>query len=979
MANVTPTTTKKVDLKELIRSEYKKCAMNPQYFIRKYVYIQHPVKGRMLFSLYDYQDKCIDEFQEHQYNIVLKGRQIGLSTAVAAYALWMMLFYKDKNVLVIATKQETAKNLVTKVRFAYENLPVWLQVPCEEKNKLSIRFKNGSQIKATTAAADSSRSESLSLAIFDEVAFIRNAEEIWTAALPTLSSGGRAVLISTPNGVQGFFHKKYTEAEQEISTIRESSDGEEEVVVFNAIKLDWRVHPERDDAWYKRTIAAIGPIKFRQEYEAEFLGSGNTVIDEDLIKFYEDTTVKDPIEKAGFDGNIWVWEKPSYTREYILCLPEGEKVLTQRGSVAVEDVRYGDSLIDMNGNSTSIEDFKRKEYDGDVYRFTVSNTFRTTAFTDEHPIYVSSSTLKRNYNRNHPVYRFNERYWDHDFKFTDAKYVNVGDWIQYPNIYRGKELSDGEILSKFSKYSDITRVDFRVDDTVILSTEFWWYVGMWLAEGWVQTDKQHGFKTCFTSHNRNETDIANRISKLANDLFGRSNVITPNKNRAMYCQFNSKQVGMFLSDNFGRYAGGKYISEWVKYLPMTYKLALIEGYLQGDGCVYEESHGRNGYHACFVSISLELLEGIQDILFSLGIISSLKRLRHEKYDTVNGDILYHHKETYQLSLAMYDTNELMKLLQWNDKVVNLKNNRIISNCYLSKDLKWIYFQVKNIEKCPYKGIVYNFTTESRTFLCENITTHNCADPARGDGSDFSAFQIFDLETCAQVAEYKGKVETTDFAHMLIEWSTRYNDALLVVERENVGWAVLQVIINRGYKNLFYMSKDRQVVEVERNINNRYYAEEKKMVPGFSTSVRTRPLIISKLDTYMRSVLPSMIGEWDGQVDLEANPFAIIIRSKRLIEELKVFIWENGKAQAASGYNDDTVLSTCIALWVRDTSLKLYQEGTHLTKAAIEGFKRSEYESEGVYTTSHIGYDPYSVNIGNSSTNEGQEDIRWLLG
>jgi hypothetical protein len=108
-----------------------------------------------------------------------------------------------------------------------------------------------------------------------------------------------------------------------------------------------------------------------------------------------------------------------------------------------------------------------------------------------------------------------------------------------------------------------------------------------------------------------------------------------------------------------------------------------------------------------------------------------------------------------------------------------------------------------------------------------------------------------VENVRQVAEYKGKIGTTEYGHMLVEWATIYNDALLVVERENVGWAVIQTIIDRGYKNLFYMSKDRQVIEVERNITNRYNSEEKKLIPGFTTSIKTRPLCISKLDTYMR--------------------------------------------------------------------------------------------------------------------------------
>jgi len=155
-------------LREKIKEEFKKCAIDPSYFLSKYSYIQHPIRGRVLFDLYHYQKNALKEFEKHNYNIVLKGRQIGISTLVAGYALWLMLFHKDKNVLVIATKQETAKNLVTKVKFMHDNLPVWLRGSVITNNKLSLQFSNGSQIKAVASSPDAGRSEALSLLILDE-------------------------------------------------------------------------------------------------------------------------------------------------------------------------------------------------------------------------------------------------------------------------------------------------------------------------------------------------------------------------------------------------------------------------------------------------------------------------------------------------------------------------------------------------------------------------------------------------------------------------------------------------------------------------------------------------------------------------------------------------------------------------------------------------------------------------------------------
>jgi hypothetical protein len=520
-------------LRERIKEEYKKCAVDVSYFLSKYSYIQHPVRGRMLFDLYHYQKNALKDFHQHDYNIVLKGRQIGISTLVAGYALWLLLFHKDKNILVIATKQETAKNLVTKVRFMHQNLPVWLRGEIVTDNKLSLQFTNGSQIKAVASSKDAGRSEALSLLILDECAFIDDAEIIWTAASSTLSTGGQAILLSTPNGVGNFFHKMWQQAES-----KENS--------FNPILLDWQVHPERDQLWRDRQTELMGELQASQEHDASFIFSGNTIVPPEIIEFYKATFVQEPITKGGFDGNLWVWDYPQSGKSYIVS----------------------------------------------------------------------------------------------------------------------------------------------------------------------------------------------------------------------------------------------------------------------------------------------------------------------------------------------------------------------------------------------------------------------ADVARGDGEDYSTFHVIDVETSTQVAEYKGKVETKQFGNMLVSIATEYNDALLIPENSSIGWNAIQQVIDRGYKNLFYMSKDLQYVDVEHQMTGKYYREERNMVPGFTTSQRTRPLIISRLKEYMLD-----------------NSFTI--RSSRMCAELETFIWKNGRPEALSGYNDDLTMALCIGLWVRDTALRLRQEGIELTKLAID---KTKYNVVGhVYTNSNTTHNPYEMDIGGK-----KENISWLL-
>ena len=236
------------DLRKIIRQEYIRCAKDPVHFMRKYCYIQHPQRGRIQFNLYPFQERVLGLFKDNPYSIILKSRQLGISTLTAAYSLWTMLFHKDKNVLCIATKQETAKNMVTKVKFMYENLPSWLSIDYIENNKLTLRLNNGSQIKATSASSDAGRSEAVSLLLIDEAAFIENIGEIWASAQQTLATGGGCIALSTPYGTGGWFHQTWVKAE--------SKENE-----FLPIKLPWFVHPERDEEWRKRQDELLGDPK----------------------------------------------------------------------------------------------------------------------------------------------------------------------------------------------------------------------------------------------------------------------------------------------------------------------------------------------------------------------------------------------------------------------------------------------------------------------------------------------------------------------------------------------------------------------------------------------------------------------------------------------------------------------------------------------------------------------------------------------
>ena len=524
------------NIKEIIKQEYIKCATDPVHFFRKYCYITHPVKGRVLFHLYPFQETTLTDFRAHRFSIVNKSRQLGISTLVAGYALWTMLFNKDKTVLCIATKQETAKGMVEKVQFMYNNLPSWLrgnQKPISD-NKLSLKLANNSQIVATSAASDAGRSYAVSLLLIDEAAFIEGIDKIYTSIKPTIATGGGIIALSSPNGIGNWFHKMYTEAQI----------GKND---FWPIELKWDLHPDRvapiDAGWEERERANMSPREFAQEYDCDFLGSGNSVVEADILSFYEQTYIQDPVERRFLGGDYWLWQYPNYSKSYIIS----------------------------------------------------------------------------------------------------------------------------------------------------------------------------------------------------------------------------------------------------------------------------------------------------------------------------------------------------------------------------------------------------------------------ADVARGDGSDYSAFHVIDVETCEQVAEYKSQIGTREFGNMLVSVAAEWNNALLVPENSNIGWDVINTIIEKEYPNLYYSARINGDMNVDKWLSK---IESEQKIPGFTTSVKTRPLVISKMESYIRDR-------------------HFIFHSKRLLEELRVFIWQNGKAQAQNGYNDDLVMAAGIGLFARDTGLKFHQQGMDATRAAINGMSSTRAGQVPMLPSGVPN--PYKI-----ETPYGFEDITWIL-
>tara|TARA_R110002060_G_scaffold62027_1_gene71434 strand:- start:6843 stop:8426 length:1584 start_codon:yes stop_codon:yes gene_type:complete len=292
--------------KKELMGEIVRCGKEPVFFCNKYAKISHPMRGLIPFETYDFQETALKNFKDHRFTVILKARQLGISTTVAAYVCWMMLFHRDKNVLIVATKLGTASNLVRKIKAIHKNLPPWLKISdITVDNRNSFELGNGSQVKASATSGDAGRSEALSLLIIDEAAFVEGIDELWAGLYPTLSTGGRCIALSTPNGVGNWFHKTYSEAQE----------GRND---FYTMRLPWNVHPERDEAWFEKETRNMSRREIAQELQCNFNASGETVIHGDNLKSIMEA-VWEPHHRSGFDRNYWIWKEPDPHQKYLLA------------------------------------------------------------------------------------------------------------------------------------------------------------------------------------------------------------------------------------------------------------------------------------------------------------------------------------------------------------------------------------------------------------------------------------------------------------------------------------------------------------------------------------------------------------------------------------------------------------------------------------------------------------------------------------
>ena len=284
--------------------EYQKCMNDPLYFITTYIKIVSLDEGLVDFKPYNFQKEMIGTFHNNRFTICKLPRQSGKSTTMIAYLLHYALFNPNVNIAILANKAATSRDLLGRLQLAYENLPKWMQQGVLVWNKGSLELENGSKILAASTSASAVRGGSYNVIFLDEFAFIPNhiADDFFASVYPTISSGQstKVIIVSTPRGMNHFY-RMWHDAER----------GKNEYV---PTEVHWSEVPGRDEAWKEQTIANTSEQQFKVEFECEFLGSVNTLINPAKLK---NLVYENPITRnAGLD----IHEKPVKNHQYLITV-----------------------------------------------------------------------------------------------------------------------------------------------------------------------------------------------------------------------------------------------------------------------------------------------------------------------------------------------------------------------------------------------------------------------------------------------------------------------------------------------------------------------------------------------------------------------------------------------------------------------------------------------------------------------------------
>lgn len=519
--------------------------------------------------------------------------------------------------------------------------------------------------------------------------------------------------------------------------LNELANGDRELYIQEKM-----AYPLTIDDCFLNTNVNRFPIEDAAKHKNELLENGRVGKVVDVYKLagnkmgqnYSDKPIAPfPFKGGNIDCPVVIYEDPPadggvFNFTYVAgCLLPGERVLTDTGLKPVEKVDFSDRLVNMEGEYVKINTLLRySKKDADVYTLTMGNGLSKTSFTEEHPIYVASQ-VKRNHRTREDLF---------EFSFKKVSEVKETDWVRCPNLY-AKEWDVTPYMGVFRDLVD--------------NIDFWWMAGYYVGNGYTQAGKTSIGYTLSIE----ETAVIERLQRIIREIFNKvPHLVLKRVKKGLKSaevNFYCKEYYIWLLFTFGKYALKKRIPEHIKYLNKDCKVSFLQGYLDSDGHLSVHTKGYFGME--YVSANLPLLEDIQDMFLSIGMPGNITKFRDSGTSVILG-VVTHQKACYHLRIGDNHTNEFCRLAKRLYPEGSRKINKatgLVSrwkrhkkDCFVSEDGKYVYFQIKKIEKSKYTGMVYNFDCDTHTYLCHHITTHNC-DPYKAEKADtdsLGAFYVF---------------------------------------------------------------------------------------------------------------------------------------------------------------------------------------------------------------------------------------------
>jgi hypothetical protein len=346
-----------------IVEEFKKCKEDASYFLSNYVKVTHPVRGLVNFDLYPFQERIVSALGDYRFNILRKFRQAGCTTIAASWALWTAIFEKHKTIVIISKGDAESTEVLDRIKLMYDNLPEEFKPGIIEDNKHTLKLKTNSTIKSRPSGKQSGRSLAGSILIIDEAAFIDNIDSIWAAVYPIISTGGKAFVLSTVNGIGNWFFETYYQAKEQKNS-------------FNCLDIHWQEHPEYNrqvgyehlyeamlersppldiDHWEAITKSNMPLKQWLQEYECSFLGTGETYFDGEVLTSMKENVVEDYGIK--YNNKMRVWKDPEPFYEYILAADVSLGRGRDYSAFHIINMYNGEQVAEFYSNKTPINEF----------------------------------------------------------------------------------------------------------------------------------------------------------------------------------------------------------------------------------------------------------------------------------------------------------------------------------------------------------------------------------------------------------------------------------------------------------------------------------------------------------------------------------------------------------------------------------------------------------------------------------------------